>query len=153
MLSLTPTFSGGFSFVDRKLVVTCRQRNPYTFWFKMLYNTPWVAESVLCLLLGSQTKLRLVQYDSHNLNMAKNQMTEVNGVVSEALPNTQFRVTLEDGREILAHLAGKMRLYRIKVMPGDRVKLEMSPYDTSKGRIVFRQSWSLFSQLSLYKNY
>jgi translation initiation factor IF-1 len=72
--------------------------------------------------------------------MAKNQMTEVNGVVSEALPNTQFRVTLEDGREILAHLAGKMRLYRIKVMPGDRVKLEMSPYDTTKGRIVFRQS-------------
>ncbi|KKT35924.1 MAG: Translation initiation factor IF-1 [Candidatus Collierbacteria bacterium GW2011_GWC1_45_47] len=74
------------------------------------------------------------------LNMAKNQMTEVNGVVSEALPNTQFRVTLEDGREILAHLAGKMRLYRIKVMPGDKVKLDMSPYDTTKGRIVFRQS-------------
>ncbi len=72
--------------------------------------------------------------------MAKNQMTEVNGVVSEALPNTQFRVVLEDGREILAHLAGKMRLYRIKVMPGDKVKLEMSPYDTAKGRIIFRQS-------------
>ena len=73
------------------------------------------------------------------LNMAKNQMTEVNGVVSEALPNTQFRVTLEDGREILAHLAGKMRLYRIRVMPGDKVKLEMSPYDTDKGRITYRQ--------------
>jgi len=72
-------------------------------------------------------------------NMAKNQMTEVNGVVSEALPNTQFRVTLEDGREILAHLAGKMRLYRIRVMPGDKVKLEMSPYDTDKGRITYRQ--------------
>ena len=66
-------------------------------------------------------------------------MTEVNGVVSEALPNTQFRVTLEDGREILAHLAGKMRLYRIRVMPGDKVKLEMSPYDTDKGRITYRQ--------------
>jgi translation initiation factor IF-1 len=73
------------------------------------------------------------------LNMAKNQMTEVNGVVSEALPNTQFRVTLEDGREILAHLAGKMRLYRIRVMPGDKVKLDMSPYDTDKGRITYRQ--------------
>ena len=71
--------------------------------------------------------------------MAKNQMTEVNGVVSEALPNTQFRVTLEDGREILAHLAGKMRLYRIRVMPGDKVKLDMSPYDTDKGRITYRQ--------------
>ena len=66
-------------------------------------------------------------------------MTEVNGVVSETLPNTQFRVTLEDGREILAHLAGKMRLYRIRVMPGDKVKLDMSPYDTDKGRITYRQ--------------
>lgn len=72
--------------------------------------------------------------------MARNQMTEVNGVVNEALPNAQFRVILDDGREILAHLAGKMRLYRIKVMPGDKVKLEMSPYDTDKGRIIFRQS-------------
>ena len=71
--------------------------------------------------------------------MATNQMTEVNGVVSEALPNTQFRVALEDGREILAHLAGKMRLHRIRVMPGDKVKLEMSPYDTDKGRITYRQ--------------
>ncbi|KKT85712.1 MAG: Translation initiation factor IF-1 [Candidatus Collierbacteria bacterium GW2011_GWA2_44_99] len=50
-------------------------------------------------------------------------MTEVNGVVSESLPNMQFRVTLEDGREILAHLAGRMRLHRIRVMPGDKVKL------------------------------
>jgi len=71
--------------------------------------------------------------------MAKNnQVTEVNGVVLEALPNTQFRVELEDGREILAHLAGKMRLYHIRVMPGDNVKLEMSQYDDSKGRIVYR---------------
>lgn len=67
-------------------------------------------------------------------------MTEVNGVIFEALPNTQFRVKLEDGREILAHLAGKMRLYRIKVMPGDKVKVEMSDYDPTKGRITFRQS-------------
>lgn len=82
----------------------------------------------------------MVQYRLHDLNMARNQMTEVNGVVNEALPNAQFRVILDDGREILAHLAGKMRLYRIKVMPGDKVKLEMSPYDTDKGRIIFRQS-------------
>lgn len=67
-------------------------------------------------------------------------MTEVNGVVSEALPNTQFRVTLEDGREILGHLAGRMRLHRIRVMPGDKVKLEMSDYDPAKGRIVYRSS-------------
>lgn len=71
--------------------------------------------------------------------MANNkQVTEVNGVVLQALPNTQFKVELEDGREILAHLAGKMRLYRIRVMPGDKVKLEMSEYDDTKGRIVYR---------------
>lgn len=71
--------------------------------------------------------------------MANNkQVIEVNGVVLEALPNTQFKVELEDGREILAHLAGKMRLYRIRVMPGDKVKLEMSQYDETKGRIVYR---------------
>lgn len=71
--------------------------------------------------------------------MANNkQVTEVNGVVLEALPNTQFKVKLEDDREILAHLAGKMRMYRIRVMPGDTVKLEMSEYDDTKGRIVYR---------------
>ncbi len=70
--------------------------------------------------------------------MATSDVTEVNGRVIEALPNTTFKVQLEDGREILAHLAGKMRLYRIKVMPGDKVKVAMSRYDTTKGRIVYR---------------
>ncbi|MBU1071323.1 translation initiation factor IF-1 [Patescibacteria group bacterium] len=65
-------------------------------------------------------------------------MTEANGVVVEALPNTQFKVELEDGREILAHLAGKMRLHRIRVMPGDKVTVEMTQYDESKGRITYR---------------
>jgi translation initiation factor IF-1 len=69
--------------------------------------------------------------------MANNQLTEANGVVTEALPNTQFRVKIEDGREILAHLGGKMRLYHIKVMPGDNVRLQLSAYD-DKGRIIFR---------------
>jgi translation initiation factor IF-1 len=69
--------------------------------------------------------------------MANNQLTEVNGVVIEKLPNTQFRVKIEDGREILAHLGGKMRLYHIRVMPGDEVKLQLSQYD-NKGRITFR---------------
>ncbi len=69
--------------------------------------------------------------------MANNQLTEANGVVTEALPNTQFRVKVEDGREILAHLGGKMRLYHIKVMPGDNVRLQLSAYD-DKGRIIFR---------------
>ena len=72
--------------------------------------------------------------------MVKNnkQMTEANGVVIEALPNTQFKVELEDGREILAHLAGKMRLHRIRVMPGDKVTLELTEYDEHKGRITYR---------------
>lgn len=70
--------------------------------------------------------------------MASSDVTEVNGRVIEALPNTTFKVQLEDGREILAHLAGKMRLYRIKVMPGDKVKVEISRYDITKGRIIYR---------------
>ena len=65
-------------------------------------------------------------------------MTEANGVVMEALPNTQFKVELEDGREILAHLAGKMRLHRIRVMPGDKVTVELTEYDENKGRITYR---------------
>lgn len=69
--------------------------------------------------------------------MAK-EVTEVEGVVTEALPNAMFRVKLDDGREIFGHLSGKMRRYRIKVMPGDRVKVEMTPYDDTKGRITFR---------------
>jgi translation initiation factor IF-1 len=64
---------------------------------------------------------------------------KVEGVVTEALPNAMFRVKLEDGRILLCHLAGKMRLYRIKVMPGDKVRIEMTPYDETKGRIVYRE--------------
>jgi translation initiation factor IF-1 len=70
--------------------------------------------------------------------MPNNLVTEVNGVIVKALPNAQFRVVLEDGREILAHLSGKMRLYKIRVMPGDNVKVEMTSYDDSKGRITYR---------------
>lgn len=60
------------------------------------------------------------------------------GVVHESLPATLFRVKLDDGREILAYLGGKMRVRHIKVLPGDRVRVEMSPYDETKGRIVYR---------------
>lgn len=63
---------------------------------------------------------------------------EAEGVITEALPNTMFRVKLEDGRIVLCHLSGKMRMYRIKVMPGDKVKVEMTPYDETRGRIVYR---------------
>lgn len=60
------------------------------------------------------------------------------GVVTEALPNALFRIELSEGRKILGHLSGKMRIHYIKVLPGDRVRVEMSPYDTTKGRIVLR---------------
>lgn len=64
---------------------------------------------------------------------------EARGVVTEALPNTMFRVKLEDGRIILSHLSGKMRIHHIKVMPGDAVRVELTPYDKTKGRIVYRE--------------
>jgi len=60
------------------------------------------------------------------------------GTVLESLPNTLFRVKLEDGKEVLAHLAGKLKIYRIKILPGDGVTVEMSPYDDKRGRIVYR---------------
>lgn len=65
--------------------------------------------------------------------------TQFEGVVIEALPSTTFKVKLDDGREILAHLAGKLRLNFIRVMPGDRVVVELSPYDEKRGRIVYRK--------------
>lgn len=63
---------------------------------------------------------------------------ESNGEVLELMPAATFKVKLENGHEILAHLSGKMRMNKIRILPGDRVKLEMTPYDLSKGRIVYR---------------
>lgn len=70
--------------------------------------------------------------------MAKQEPIKQDGVILEALPNAQFKVQLENGHEILAHVSGKMRMYYIKILPGDRVAVEMSPYDLSKGRITYR---------------
>lgn len=70
--------------------------------------------------------------------MAHQGTTEVEGIVTENLPNTLFRVKLSDGKIILGHLSGKMRINYIKIMPGDKVRLEVTPYDTTKGRIVYR---------------
>ena len=61
------------------------------------------------------------------------------GMVLEALPSAHFRVKLDSGEEVMGYLAGKLRIYRIKILPGDRVTLEMSPYDATKGRIVYRK--------------
>jgi translation initiation factor IF-1 len=70
--------------------------------------------------------------------MAKEDLLEMGGTVIEKLPNAMFRVKLENEHEIIAHTAGKMRKYRIRVMVGDKVDVEMTPYDLSKGRIIFR---------------
>jgi translation initiation factor IF-1 len=71
--------------------------------------------------------------------VAKSDSITVEGLVKELLPNTMFRVELENGHVILAHISGKMRQHFIKILPGDTVKMEMSPYDLTKGRIVFRK--------------
>ena len=70
--------------------------------------------------------------------MAKEEVLEFNGTVTELLPNAMFRVQLENGHEILAHTAGKMRKHRIRVLAGDKVQVEMTPYDLTKGRINYR---------------
>ena len=70
--------------------------------------------------------------------MAKQPSIEQDGVITEALSNAMFRVELENGHIITAHISGKMRMHYIKILPGDKVTLEMSPYDLSKGRIIWR---------------
>jgi translation initiation factor IF-1 len=71
--------------------------------------------------------------------MAKEEAIEVEGTVVEALANTQFRVELENGHIVLSHVAGKMRKNFIRIVPGDRVKVEVSPYDLGRGRIIYRE--------------
>jgi translation initiation factor IF-1 len=71
--------------------------------------------------------------------MAKEEAIEVEGTVVEPLPNAMFRVELENGHEVLAHISGKMRMHYIKILPGDTVTVELSPYDLSRGRIIYRE--------------
>ncbi|MCU0560678.1 MAG: translation initiation factor IF-1 [Desulfobacterales bacterium] len=70
--------------------------------------------------------------------MAKEEAIRVDGVVLETLPNAMFRVELENKHQVLAHISGKMRMHFIKILPGDKVTLELSPYDLTRGRIVYR---------------
>ena len=70
--------------------------------------------------------------------MAKKEIIEVEGKVTEALPNTIFKVELENGHEITAHISGKLRMHYIRILPGDKVVVELSPYDLTKGRITWR---------------
>jgi translation initiation factor IF-1 len=70
--------------------------------------------------------------------MSKEDVIELEGTVVEALPNTNFKVELENGHQILAHISGKLRMNYIKILPGDKVKVELSPYDLTRGRITWR---------------
>ncbi|MEK7189274.1 MAG: translation initiation factor IF-1 [Patescibacteria group bacterium] len=76
--------------------------------------------------------------EPQGFNVNRKGFIEVDGEVKELLPNATFRVELENGHEILAHLSGKMRMFKIRLLPFDKVKVEMSPYDTGKGRITYR---------------
>ena len=70
--------------------------------------------------------------------MSKSDVIEIEGVVKEKLPNAMFRVELENGHQVLAHISGKLRMNYIRILPGDKVTIELSPYDLSKGRIIWR---------------
>lgn len=70
--------------------------------------------------------------------MGKQDVIEIDGVVEDTLPNAQFKVKLKNGHEILAHVSGKIRMHYIRILPGDRVTVEISPYDLTRGRITFR---------------
>lgn len=71
--------------------------------------------------------------------MSKSDYVEAEGIVTEAMPNTTFKVQLDNGHEITAHISGKLRMNYIKILPGDKVVLEISPYDLTKGRIIWRE--------------
>jgi translation initiation factor IF-1 len=73
--------------------------------------------------------------------MSKDDVIRAEGVVTELLPNTMFRVELDNGHKILAHISGKMRMHFIRILRGDRVTVEMTPYDLGKGRIVYREKY------------
>lgn len=70
--------------------------------------------------------------------MAKKEVIEVEGTILEALPNAMFRVELKNGHKVLAHISGKMRMHYIQILPGDKVTVELSPYDLNRGRIIYR---------------
>ena len=73
--------------------------------------------------------------------MSKQDVIEMEGTIEESLPNAMFRVVLENGHKVLAHISGKMRKHFIKILPGDKVKVELSPYDLTRGRITYRLKW------------
>ncbi len=100
----------------------------------ILYNA--ISKSMLD---GRKPLGKIRKRAKEELGMAKEEAIQVEGNVVEALANTQFRVELENGHQVMAHVAGKMRKHFIRIVPGDRVVVEVSPYDLKRGRIVYRE--------------
>lgn len=90
------------------------------------------------LILSLNNKFYLMTKKQEKKTVDSKEFIEVKGEVLELMPATTFKVLLENGHEILAHLSGRMRMHRIRLLPGDKVKVQMSPYDLSKGRITYR---------------
>ena len=85
--------------------------------------------------------------------MSKADVIEIEGTVVEKLPNAMFQVELENGHQVLAHISGKLRMNFIRILPGDKVTIELSPYDLSKGRIIWRDKYSInSSRFNLYSS-
>jgi len=91
-----------------------------------------------CVRFGKTARVRCAGRFEEELLAQKEEAIELEGEVTEALPNTMFRVQLDNNHSILAHISGKMRQNYIRILPGDRVKVELSPYDLSRGRITYR---------------
>jgi translation initiation factor IF-1 len=89
-------------------------------------------------IFGAGYALYRKKCGKHSFSMAKQDLIKQDGTIIEALSNAMFRVKLENAHEIIAHISGKMRMNYIKILPGDKVQVEMSPYDLNKGRITFR---------------
>ena len=89
-------------------------------------------------LVGSRFGKQKLHIEVRRELMAKDDVIEVEGTVVETLPNAMFKVELENGHTVLAHVSGKIRMHFIRILPGDKVTIELSPYDLSKGRIIWR---------------
>ena len=88
--------------------------------------------------MPARYRLSTIEPIDHGEPVTKEEKIEVEGEVTESLPNTMFRVMLDNGHEVLGHISGRMRRHYIRILPGDRVKVELSPYDLTRGRITYR---------------
>ena len=104
------------------------------FWGRLIFEGRGGINEAYCLGAGRFGSGHLVSAD----RMTKEELIEMSGIVTELLPNAMFRVKLENNHEVLAHSSGKMRKNRIRVLAGDKVTVELTPYDLTKGRITFR---------------